>query len=150
MVLALQAIYQHCPPFRLHHTAAANTVTAMVSFLDLAPEIRNRIYELAIPSDRIIAVESRSGEWFEQLEPGITRTCRQIRSECLAAWYQSNYTIDSHCRFWRELGSATPKVAGMTDRAELEPAHWDEQRRATRIFDTLLMLYMHYTLKKSL
>ncbi|KAF2214736.1 hypothetical protein CERZMDRAFT_95128 [Cercospora zeae-maydis SCOH1-5] len=50
--------------------------------LELPAELRNRIYELVIPSNAIVRI--RSGG---QNQPGITRASRQLRAEALPMFY---------------------------------------------------------------
>lgn len=58
----------------------------MVTFFDLPPETRNRIYHLhLVPSQPLVCCTSRVNS-----EPPILRARRQIRSESLSIFYRSN------------------------------------------------------------
>ena len=54
----------------------------MANILDLPPELRNRIYELVIPSDRGYKLNTRT--------PALARTCRLLRSDVLPMWRGRN------------------------------------------------------------
>jgi hypothetical protein len=53
-------------------------------FLDLIPEIRNAIYELALQSEETIVVDR------ELRLPPLLATCTQIRDEACSIWYRDN------------------------------------------------------------
>lgn len=54
-------------------------------FLQLAGELRNRIYEFTVTANGF--VEFRRNKWAPQ--PGITRVCRQLRKESLPIYYST-------------------------------------------------------------
>ncbi|KAK5686458.1 hypothetical protein LTS10_002576 [Elasticomyces elasticus] len=63
-------------------------------FMRLPPEIRNRIYELCIPSGYKHSLPSpvrcRRCDHQQRDEPAISRTCRKIRCETLPIYYDRN------------------------------------------------------------
>lgn len=52
--------------------------------LDLAPELRNRIYRYVVCEDEPIEVTE------DTREPGLLSTCRQIRAEARSIWFLEN------------------------------------------------------------
>lgn len=73
-------------------------------FLKLPPEIRNKIYRIAVRSDdnfikvmhprhKCTAVTYPCGKCKGKLLPGITAVSRQVRRECLGFYYSVNYFI---------------------------------------------------------
>ncbi|KAK4498970.1 hypothetical protein PRZ48_009481 [Zasmidium cellare] len=67
-----------------------------ITFQSLPAEIRNRIYELALPSKNngdpplVVASPTWDNLMVSAVEPGITRACRQTRSESLKMFYEAN------------------------------------------------------------
>lgn len=66
-----------------------------VTFVDLPPEIRNRIYEVVLtkPTTTVIHLES---DW---KQPALSLTCHQIQTEMLSFWlgyYKCNFWPDRH------------------------------------------------------
>lgn len=60
-----------------------------LSLLSLPPELRNYIYDLSIPSNKTFVV----GPWrpsTRQMQPPLTRCCKQIRSEVLPMFVARN------------------------------------------------------------
>ncbi|KAK3713460.1 hypothetical protein LTR37_008418 [Vermiconidia calcicola] len=55
----------------------------------LPAELRNRIYELALPRSEVVHAAYRSAEYVEPRvkQPALTRTCKQIRAEALPLFY---------------------------------------------------------------
>ncbi|KAK3645658.1 hypothetical protein LTR56_003741 [Elasticomyces elasticus] len=68
-------------------------------FLRLPPEIRNRIYELCIPSgyEHSLPSSVRCRSWHHQQtdEPAVSKTCREVRCETLPIYYNCN-TFNFH------------------------------------------------------
>lgn len=63
-----------------------------MTFLDLAPELRNAIYELVVVTNQPIVVPKRGkpNDDVRLNEPGITATCHQICSECIPIFYSGD------------------------------------------------------------
>lgn len=61
-------------------------------FLDLPPELRNRIYEYCVtsPDDLLLPAACRHSSEPQAVQPPITRTCRQVRGEALPLFNQLN------------------------------------------------------------
>jgi len=56
------------------------------ALLELPAELRNLIYEYTLTApDRLVLTNDTLPE-----QPALTRTCRQIRSECLPMFYEKN------------------------------------------------------------
>ncbi|GAB7361951.1 hypothetical protein MBLNU230_g1989t1 [Neophaeotheca triangularis] len=53
----------------------------------LPAELRNRIYELALPSQTLVKIFPSKSRAFE---PGLLQTCKQIRAEASAMFYAAN------------------------------------------------------------
>lgn len=53
-----------------------------LGFLDLPPEIRNKIYAHAIPHNQLVTIYGAT--------PGLTQTCRRVRAETRAMFYAHN------------------------------------------------------------
>ncbi|KAK3716981.1 hypothetical protein LTR37_006036 [Vermiconidia calcicola] len=51
----------------------------------LAPELRNKIWALAVKKGEPIGIDA-----YDDLEPPITKVCRQIRNECRGMFYAEN------------------------------------------------------------
>lgn len=114
-----------------HHAARRQTTETMVSvgtttfpFLKLAPELRNNIYHFALvrPADHDFIV----GGTIE--EPGLLRTCRQIRSEAADIFYLggNRFTIvldnrdRTNTRQWLRMQKRMPLLRHV----QLEFADW--------------------------
>lgn len=71
------------------------------SFLDLPPEIRNTIYELAL---RLENANNYDYEWYgvRPNQPVLTQTCRQIRLEALPMFYATTRFSGGLCFGWSE------------------------------------------------
>lgn len=100
----------------------------MLGFMDLPPEMRNRIYHYAIPSNKVIKITKKNGDRFNQIEPGIIRTCREIRDECLALWEDENVTMDLYCDLWTEESYGELLIAGEADEEESKASEEMEKR----------------------
>lgn len=61
------------------------------TFLSLPSEIRNRICKLAIIEEtrHVVAGPCTANDGYE-VEPALTRTCQQLRDECLPMFYENN------------------------------------------------------------
>ncbi|KAK3724911.1 hypothetical protein LTR37_000959 [Vermiconidia calcicola] len=69
--------------------------------LKLPPELRNRIYEFAVPSPNVVNLEPWTFCWMPRgsgtppidqtlvAQPALSKTCRQIRAEALTIFYTS-------------------------------------------------------------
>ncbi|KAF7192845.1 hypothetical protein HII31_05828 [Pseudocercospora fuligena] len=61
-----------------------NDAGAICRLLDLAPELRNKIYRYVVCEDENIEVTK------DTREPGLLATCRQIRAEARSIWFLEN------------------------------------------------------------
>ena len=72
------------PPNRIGNATPAARQT--ISFLQLSAEIRNQIYELALPhegEDLIIPATNFDGAMTLAIQPALTRVSRRVRSDTL-------------------------------------------------------------------
>ena len=71
--------------------AAALLEKRPTSFLDLPPELRNYIYSLTLPQELHFTF-GEENQWEEDkpIQPSITRTSRQCRTESLPMFYSTN------------------------------------------------------------
>lgn len=104
----------------------------------LSPELRNRIYELALFEQRPVSVSKNS--W---IEPALLRTCKQIREEAELLFYSTNdFTCvtnfqDENARClvrWLKRGRSqkVPLIKSLTIRVEmpgLKPFDFQEMNK---------------------
>jgi len=57
---------------------------------DLPPEIRNRIWQYAVFEPEDVLIKQPTYQRASWMQPGITRTCKQIRQETLHMFYACN------------------------------------------------------------
>ena len=88
----------------ISHLTTENTDTATFqrpnsSLLSLPAELRNRIYSFTLISTKSIKIRTHSdaADGPKHVEPGLLRTCRQVREECLKMYYQFN-TFSLKCQ----------------------------------------------------
>lgn len=89
-------------PVERHHTSLKNAsrfpptrTKQTISFLELAPEIRNHIYQLVLakPTSTLVDLDS---DW---KQPAISLTCHQVQAEVLSLWlgyYKWNFWPNRH------------------------------------------------------
>ena len=70
-------------------------------FLDLPAEIRNRIYEHALPQDAMLLLPGACTHQSvtSAVQPALTRVCRQVRAEALPVFYAENCFVAHVHRF---------------------------------------------------
>ena len=89
-------------------------------FLDLPPELRNRIYELSLVQGRSINPVHLE----DQRQPAITRTCHQIRKETLPIYYSQNHFILTRCCYNCNYGNARDHIGYSCSITKARPADW--------------------------
>jgi len=72
--------------------------------LNLPPELRNAIYEFTVIEPHQVPITSR--------QPGLTRTCRQVRSESLPMYLQRN-AFKASARNWTGIDQLVKSFAAM-------------------------------------
>ncbi|KAK5163244.1 uncharacterized protein LTR77_010830 [Saxophila tyrrhenica] len=83
---------------KLKAPTASHITTQNIPFTDLPPEIRNRIYSLALPSttaELIIATPFRDEAMTLGSQPALTKTSQLIRTEALPMFY-ANATFTAY------------------------------------------------------
>ncbi|KAK5707240.1 hypothetical protein LTR17_020873 [Elasticomyces elasticus] len=76
-----------------HKLASIAGAVTPFPFMELPPELRNRVYELCIPSDQTSVLRSYCGHRTgidKPTEPHITKVSRAVRTEVLGMFYASN------------------------------------------------------------
>ncbi len=84
-------------------------------------------------------ITKNNGDRFNQLEPGITRTCRGIRDGCLSLWEDENVIMDLYCDLWTEEKYGGLLIAGMTDEGGFEGS--DEMTKRAKAMKKVLAAF---------
>lgn len=83
-------------------------------FLDLAPELRNRIYDFAVPQGKKY-ISRRVSINGARPPPAICRTCVQLREETLPIWRSMNVFV---FRYSKEVYDPTEQTAWLRELAK--------------------------------